>query len=286
MKMNYRIARRVVMGILSTGLVMGAGAEEIKVGDTVEVVVKELGKPQGRITSGAYDLYIYPRGKVEFKNGTVTTVELVTEEEATSRRLELEQRRLEAEQRTQEAQDRRRLEGNKVLAERLADTAFRAQSAGDQLAYWDVFRKQYPEIDIGTLYANLARQSQADLDQARIQEQLADLQQRTAAAEARALRAERAAEEAYWSRPPVTYLAAPWIQSYSSWGPTIPPYTSDHPHTKPSRSTVTYPLPATHAGSIPVQTRTIPAVPFSQAGSSISSTGTTLNGKSGPIHRP
>jgi hypothetical protein len=273
------------MGILSTGLVLAAGAEEIKVGDTVESVVKELGKPQGRITSGVYDLYIYPRGKVEFKNGTVTTVELVSEEEATSRRLEQEKRRLEAEQRTQEAQDRRRLEGNKVLAERLADTSFRAQSAGDQLAYWDVFQKQYPEIDIGTLYANLARQSQADLDQARIQEQLADLQQRTAAAEARALRAERAAEDAYWARPPVTYVV-PWIQSYSSWGPTIPPSSHSHPHSKPDRSTVTHPLPATHAGSIPVQVRTIPAIPFSQSSSSISSTGTTLNGKSWPTSRP
>jgi hypothetical protein len=282
MKMSDRIARGVLTGMLYAGLLIRGGAEEIKVGDTPEVVVKELGKPQGRISSGVYDLYIYPRGKVEFKNGAVTTVELVSEEEATTRRLEQEKRQQDAVQQTQEAQERRRLEGNKLLAERLADPSFRAQSAGDQLAYWDVFQKQYPEIDIGTLYTPLARQNQADLEQAHIRAQLADLQQRTAAAEARALRAEQAAEEAYWSRTTMTYVSYPWIQSYSPCGPTIPRDTTTRPRPKQYHNNTTLPLPATHAGSIPVLTRTIQATPFSSSVSSLRTTNATLNGKSWP----
>ena len=276
---------RLVLGFLSVAGVMLAGAEEIKVGDTTEAVVRELGKPQGRITSGAYELYIYSRGKVEFKNGSVTTVELVSEEEAAARRLEQEKRRQEAEQRTQAAQERRQLEGNKVLAERLADTSFRAQSAGDQLAYWDVFQKQYPEIDIGTLYANLARQYQVEAEQARVREQLADLQQRTAAAEARALRAEQAAEEAYWTRPSVTYFTSPWIPRYSPYGHSGPRHPGSPTSPKPSSITVTRPAPLTHAGSIPVSPRTIPAIDVIRSGSSMSTTGVSTSVKFERTHR-
>ena len=214
MKMRRWIITGLVFGVLTTYWVSVAPAEDIKLGDTAETVIRELGKPQGRISAGIYEVYLYDRGKVELVSNRVTTVELIPAEEATARRLAQEKRQQEAAQQAQDAQERRRVEGNRILAERLADTSFRAQSAGEQLDYWDVFKSQYPEIDIGSIYANLSRQYQAEVEQAKVREQLADLEQRTAAAEARALRAERAAEEAYYSRPTVTYVPVPWIQGY------------------------------------------------------------------------
>ncbi|MEI8138767.1 MAG: hypothetical protein WCI03_02750 [bacterium] len=94
--------------------------------------------------------------------------------------------------------------------------------AGSLMA-WGAFMATAETIKVDdTIYANLSKQYQIEVEQARVREQLADLQQRTAAAEARALRAERAAEEAYWSRPTVTYVSSPWIQSYPRYCPHTP----------------------------------------------------------------
>lgn len=286
MNLKHWIIKGLALGSLMAWGTFVATAESVKVGDTVEVVMRELGKPQGRISSGIHDVYLYDRGKVELKNGLVTSVELVSAEEAAARRLAQEKRQQEAVQRALEAQEQRRAEGSKVLSDRLADTAFRSQSAGDQLEYWDLFKNQYPEIDIGTIYANLSKQYQVEVEQARVREQLADLQQRTAAAEARALRAERAAEEAYWSRPTVTYVSSPWIQSYPRYCP--PTYTVTHhspvkPHYVISKpNIITKPIPISHpCTTIPPTPRKMGPANPSKSGSSTNSPRVTVNVKTG-----
>lgn len=271
MKAKHWLAKGIVGGMLTTFGVITTPAEEIKLGDTTATVLRELGKPQGRITSGIHEVYLYDRGKVELKSGLVTSVELISAEAAVARRIAQEKHLQEAGQRAREAQERRQVEGNRIFSERLADTAFRAQSAGEQLAYWELFQQQYPEIDIGAVSATLTRQYQAEMEQARVREQLADLQQRTAAAEARALRAERAADEAYWARPTVTYLASPWVQSYTPYCPPTP------------SCTITHPLPIKPTNTITPTPRKIPAVKIHKSGTSPLSTGVTVNVKSGTL---
>ncbi|MEI6563015.1 MAG: hypothetical protein WCO42_01765 [bacterium] len=226
MKTHRWIARCATLVLLAALSASVVPAQEIKKGDTAEDVTRQLGKPQGRITSGTYEVYLYDRGKVELQKGIVSEVSLISAEEAVARKLEQERRREVADRLAAEAKEKRHIEGGRILAERLANPAFSAQPAGQQVAYWDMFRQQYPEIDIGTVYANAMRQYQADLEQARIREQLADLQQRTTAAEARALRAERAAEEAYSARSTITYIASPWVPSYPNtyFHPPVPAY--------------------------------------------------------------
>lgn len=280
----------LVLGLILASGIMVKPAAAIKVGDTTEVVFQELGHPQGRISSGIYDIYLYDRGKVELKNGLVSEIELVSPEEAAARRVEKEKRQQEAQRQAQEAQERRRKEGNQLLANRLADTTFRAQSATDQLAFWDLFKAQYPEIDIGSIYATVYRQYQVEEEQARVREQLADLRQRTAAAEARALRAEQAAENAaYWARPTVTYVPIPWIQSYPRYCPPVSSFPSPHLHPNrydtPDTSDV-QPFSVTHFGTIPLSTRKIVSINDINPGRSICRTNTTINGKSGLIFRP
>jgi len=199
---------------------------------------------------------------------------LVSAEEVRARRIAQEKRQKEAKQRVQEAAEHRRIEGNKILADRLTDTLFRAQSASEQLAYWDLFHQQYPEIDIGSVYANLSHQYGAEIEQAKVQEQLADLQQRTTAAEARALRAEQAAEEAYWARPTVTYVPLPWIQSYpNNPSPPVTPHTVTHPH------------PFKPTDTIPPEPHKITPVKYTKPEGPINPTGETSNVKSGVIFK-
>jgi len=277
MKMRHVISTGLVSGLLTVVGIWAASADGIKPGDTVEMVIRELGKPQGRISAGIYEVYLYDRGKVELVSNRVTTVDLITAEEASAKRLAQEKRQQEAAQRAKEAQERRQIEGNRILTERLADTFFRAQSAGEQLDYWDIFKAQYPEIDIGSIYAPLSRQYQSELEQARIREQLANLQQRTAAAEERAARAERAAEDAYWSRPPiVTYVPVPWVQGYHH----------DYPRDRDARdhtNTVSRLVPANPQIASPPSIRKIPTVNIPKAVSPANTTGTTVNAKSGSL---
>jgi len=274
----------VLMALAGFGVIL-ASAEAIKVGDTSETVIKELGKPQGRISSGIHDVFLYDRGKVELKEGLVTNIELVSAEEAAARKMAQAKRQEEAAQRALELRESRRAEGAKVMADHLADTSFRAQSAGEQLEYWDLFKNQYPEIDIGSVYANLSRQYQVELEQARVREQLADLQQRTAAAEARALRAEQAAEEAYSTRQTVTYLSYPWVQNYPYNYRPQPSYNDSHPAPPTPRYTVTHPHPITPACPVtPAPRKTPPGLPKKPDGSSCS-TGVTFNVKSGAVFK-
>lgn len=213
MKIGWYIGRGVAVGgIVLAGISLGS-AGTVKMGDTSETVIQELGKPKGRISAGAFEVYSYDRGKVELTSNLVTHIELISTEEVEERRIEqakrqeeAEQRERETEQRERETRERQTVEGNRILSERLADTAFRAQSAGDQLDYWDLFRQRYPEVQIGAVYDAVYRQYQEEEKEARIREQLADLQQRTAAAEERAARAEQAARDtAYWAQPSYLY---------------------------------------------------------------------------------
>lgn len=222
MNIRPRIPFVLAAGLATIASHLVAEPGSVRMGDTPESVIRELGKPKGRISSGSYEVYIYDRGKVEFVSNLVSGIDLFSAEQLEEQRVEQEKRRQAeisrqeaAAQLAREAQERRRTEGQSIVTGRLADTAFRAQAAGDQLAYWDRFKAQYPEADIADVYDALLRQYQTEVEQARLRQQLAEFQQRTAEAEAQAARAEKAARKAeeayYWARP-VYYVPMPVIQ--------------------------------------------------------------------------
>lgn len=296
MKAIQRIGIGLALALLASGEIFSASAEVIKIGDTPETVLHELGKPQGRMTSGTYDVFIYDRGKVEFQKGLVTTIELISAEEVLARRIAQEKHQQEAHLRAEQARESRKAAGDKLLAEQLADSYFRKQPASEQLTYWELFQKQYPKTDIGTTYIDLARQYQMDLEQAQIREQLADLRQRTAAAEARALRAEQAAEEAYLKTPTITYIPVPWVQSYSPYCPPSPIYNSQRQHCENERgqrrfdydkptTRYTRPVTVTTAGAIPPTTRKITTANTIQLPPLSTTTGATIRAQSGATFR-
>lgn len=54
----------------------------VKEGDSRAAVLAELGKPQGKATMGRLETLIYPGGKIELENGTVTYIDAGFEETA------------------------------------------------------------------------------------------------------------------------------------------------------------------------------------------------------------
>jgi len=143
------------------------------------------------------------------RDGRLTEVNLVSAEEARARQIEQQRQREEQARLARELQQRRQLEGERVMAEKLADPVFMALSAGQQVAYWDVFRRQYPEVHVERIYADAYGRYQGDLEQARLRQQVADAEQRAAAAEARAQQAEQAANNVQYNSY-VAYVAVPW----------------------------------------------------------------------------
>lgn len=213
-----KIAGFCLSGLLTFFAVTPLFAQDVKRGDSRESVLEKLGNPRGRLTSGDYEVYTYERGKIELRNGHVVEVDLISAAEAETLRVAKEKRLMEIDVATREAAERRRVEGPQILNERLTNTYFRSLPAGDQLAYWDSFKKLYPEVDASGPYTDVARQYQTELEQARIRAQLAELQQRTAEAEARAARAEAAAAEARQAaqnQPVITYINPVWVPTYT-----------------------------------------------------------------------
>ena len=232
-------------------------AAPIEVGDPVQKVREVLGEPQGYMKMGSYETFLYYRGRVEARDGVVTTAELVSPEEGEQRRVAEERRREEQERARIELQQRRRAEGESLMAARLGDPAFAALPTYERLAFWQTFRHQYPEVNAEAAYTAAFMQYQRELENQRTQERLAALEARTAEAEARARRAEREAEDAKYRWGFGTTYVVPY--SYVTYGArpyqTCPtPYTvyPSYPFGTISysgsriRAQVTIPGPSTH----------------------------------------
>jgi hypothetical protein len=167
----------------------GSALAGIAPGDTAAEVRRALGEPEGYLRAEGYELLYYERGKVELREGVVTAVNLVTEEEA--RALRQHRRREAARQREAEARRRSRLivEGEEALAVLLTDPEFLSASAERQVARWRRFARRYPYTPLPDQYADALER----LAEQREREAHA---QRIAALEDRVRDAERKAEEA------------------------------------------------------------------------------------------
>ena len=206
-------------------------ADDVKVGDPVERVRSELGEPAGYIRMEAWEMFIYDRGKVEVRDGFVSQVHLVSPDTLEARR---------------QAEMARRehlvTEGVAVRQRAIDDPSQTGVTDAEQVAYWQSFQRRYPGVNPPPAFALAQarlRERQAEEREAaaraerdaRLQLELARLQDRVDAAEQRAHRAEDAArdarDDARFSRTAV-YLPAP-IYSYSvipavaPCAPVIPP---------------------------------------------------------------
>jgi hypothetical protein len=176
-------------------LVLLAGrvaADEIQVGDSREQVVAALGAPQGVMKLGGTEILTYERGTIELEQDRVTTFSLLTPEQLTDRRAEAA-RQAEA---ARIASEQRRVEGTALRDQKVADAVFMASPAAERLAYWEWFRRTYPEVSVEGEYQSA--KAQADevrrIEEARTRN-VAELEARVDAAERRAREAEAEADD-------------------------------------------------------------------------------------------
>ena len=194
-------------GVMGAWLLLAGGSwpafgQEIKVGDTTARVRETLGQPAGYIQCADSELFLYDRGRLEARNGIVTSVDLISAEQA---------------QLSREQSQYRRAEGQRILAQRQADPAFLAQPASQQVAFWEVFRSQYPEVDVEAPYVAALQRQQKDLDDAALKQKVADLEQQVAAAQDSARLAQSQTAEYQTPAPYVSSVPAftyPTVYTY------------------------------------------------------------------------
>src|SRR5581483_820688 len=172
-----------------------AQTAEIRPGDSLADVEAALGAPKYKEKLGNKLLLSYDRGKVELVDGRVTNVNLLSSEDFAVQQAQQAADAAQAAQRRAQ----RIAEGGALKAKKLADPAFTSAPPNYQVAFWQDFRRQYPEASCDHEYKlALARQQEQQAIQAR-DEKIADLEIRVANAEALAAQAESEAQQARYN---------------------------------------------------------------------------------------
>lgn len=191
----------------------GVAHGEVSKGDSYAAVLEQLGEPRGEIAAGDYRLLYYDRGKVELRGGKVSKTELVSVEQLERQQLLAAQRAAEMEKVAQEARARRIIDGTALRKARIADAAFMRSPASDRVAFWQGFKKSYPEVALGDEYTAALNELEQQLAETRVEQQrqaqVDDLEQRVANAEDRARRAERRSSFVYSTYCPPVYAWMP-----------------------------------------------------------------------------
>ena len=130
--------------LLATLLLLAAPgrADDPQPGDDRASVLQQLGKPRGRMHMGDRETLVYDRGLVELSTGVVSKVKLVTAEEVAAR----EAARAEAARVAEVARRERVAAGEKAREELLADAALKTNSPAAQVAAWQQFQREHPDV--------------------------------------------------------------------------------------------------------------------------------------------
>lgn len=172
-------------------------AHGVQLGDPRSAVEAELGAPTGEVTAGATTVLFFPRGEIRLRDGKVSVIQLMTEDElAAHQQSEAElKKRLQAE--AEERNARLAAEGRALYEAKKKDPAFVDLPTAAQLEYWRSFALRFPMVpvwdEIQTLRARLTEEERIREQEHANELRMQALEARVREAEERAARAEREA---------------------------------------------------------------------------------------------
>ena len=205
--------------------VVAAPAEEVRVGDPVEIVREVLGKPRSYMGCGTYEILLYERGRVEIRDGKVTSLELVSAEQAARQRMAAEERRRARDAARADQRERLRAEGVALKRRVANDPAFERMTAANQLSFWTTFVRKYPDVSADLEHAKAVEELEREAEIRRERERAQAMAMRAAAAERRAEEAERRTAEARRRENRYVSYAPPFVD--------YAPLVAGHPYVWP-----------------------------------------------------
>jgi len=168
----------------------------VETGWTRAEVVEELGRPDGLISSGGYELLSYERGDVELRDGVVVEYELMTPEELFefkhAEKIRMEEERRRAAKRREERYRR----GLELKQQMLNSPSYAEASGTRRVEILRRFHGRYPEVEIEELLLPAIEDKKREQAEAAEERRLAELEERVEKAEWRAQQAEWRASEA------------------------------------------------------------------------------------------
>ncbi len=174
---------------------LAAGAVEL--GASREVVLRELGPPDGAAIADAREILFYPRGKIAIEDGRVVSSEIISPEAFARQQTREAAEAADRARRVAERNARLEAEGRAIVAARETDPAFLTLPASEQLRLWREFSARYPMIPahekIAALADRAAREGELRLIASAQQSRIDALEARVDAAEQRAARARQEA---------------------------------------------------------------------------------------------
>jgi hypothetical protein len=207
----------------------------------------------------------YDRGQVQLVDGHVVSSDFLSPEDFAAQ--QAQQKANEAKAAQLSAQ--RIAEGKALKAQKLADPNFTSAPPAYQVAFWQDFRRRYPEVSCDDEYKlALARQQEAE-------QKVADLEARVAEAENRAARAENLARPANYN----AFFLSPFFGGYVSRERFGEREDEDHdrddrgPRTNPTSSSSlspnqiplpNFPIPTVPSLNLPTPNTSISTNPFPQ----------------------
>ncbi len=215
MKTKFSIVLTVLLG---SGWFVGASALEF--GDSLNQVIEELGQPDGYVKLEGSQILYYARGRVELTNGKVTLAELVSAEEAEARRIREAEAQAQRQEELRLLREQRYAEGKVALEAKISDTAFQQASSTQRIAYWETFKRNYPEVPLPEDYYTALRERDLERREQRASARLDDLERRTQNAEERAYQAE---DRAYEAERRSSYSTYDTVSSYPRY---VVPYST------------------------------------------------------------
>ena len=160
----------------------GQDIAPLRKGDDVERITEVLGPAKGSVHTSKSGILFYDRGEVHTRHGKVSHIFLISKEELASRNEEEKIRNA-----------LRRKEGEAQLTRIKDEGEFQNLSGHQQVAFWESFRKRYPDVDIQILYQNARDLARKEAEKEAEEQRIARLERRVLEAE---LRAAQAAEQA------------------------------------------------------------------------------------------
>jgi hypothetical protein len=137
---------------------MLAHATDIHPGDSLADVQVALGAPKGQAQLGNKLVLDYGRGQVELVDGKVIGSNLISPEEFAAKKAQKKADEAKASQ----LKAQRIAEGTALKAQKLADPNFTSASPTARLAFWQDFRKHYPEVSCDDEYKFAIAQQQQE----------------------------------------------------------------------------------------------------------------------------
>ncbi len=161
----------------------------IQNGDTRDSVVSVLGEPNGIIKSGDYEMLSYERGKIEFRDGLVVSVNILSPEELI---LKKDNAKALAEKKEKEKNEFIKLKHQRGLELRekiQTSTVFPEFAGRRKVEILKNFRSNYPDIDITDLLLPALAEMEKEIEEMEHQNKIVELEQRIDDAKLEELRA-------------------------------------------------------------------------------------------------